>query len=637
LTTRRPIYSISCVILWALTLLGCGEGLVSSDNCGDPLTLTNIPALPVLGGYPSQTDKSSITLFGTKSPNTSIAINDRSATEFDCLTTWAADVTLSDEDNPLKIFGLNPIGAAGPSLTINIEKQAVLPPPPPSKKVLGRPLCDVNGDGFDDLLVGSYENDAEGKSNVGRVFIYYGGSSGPDTGADVTLTGEAAQDRFGISVACAGDVNKDGFSDILVGAFLNDAAGQDAGRAYLFYGGSALTNKNASAADLKLNAQAERDQFGLSVSTAGDVNGDGYDDVMVGAYQNDGGGANAGRAYIYYGADDMDTLPDVVLTGEETGDQLGIRVAWAGDVDGDTYDDVIIGADRADVGSLFDAGKAYLFLGGPHMAGQNAEQADVILEGATEDEAFASVGGAGDLDDDGFSDVVVGASAFTAGSGTEICDNFEDDDGDLFTDRRDPDCHLGQVYVFRGGSSIPPRISANDADYIIERPLGADGFGFSLTSAGDVNQDGYGDLLIGAFLSDRSLGGGVIAEDAGSAYLYLGGNPFRSAQKVSTADATFLGEASLPVPDTPLSGQFGFALSGAGDVNGDGTSDIIIGAYLHDTGILLTQADVGKVYLFLGPLSSSLNPIAATTADLAIVGSENPPLGPDNGFGVSVQ
>ncbi|MGH7274858.1 MAG: integrin alpha, partial [Nitrospiria bacterium] len=441
----------------------------------------------------------------------------------------------------------------------------------------------------------------------------------------------SAGDHFGTSVACAGDLNSDGFGDIIVGAFLNDAGGEDAGRVYIFFGGASMDG----IADLVLTGQAAGDQFGLSVSTAGDINTDGFDDVIVGAYQNDGGGSNAGRAYIYFGGTNMDNLPDVVLTGESAGDQFGIRVAWAGDVNGDTYDDVIVGADRADVENRFDVGKAYIFFGGPNIAGRDAGQADVILEGATDDEAFASVAGAGDLDNDGYSDVVVGASAFTAGSGTEICNDFRDNDNDGLVDRQDPDCYLGQVYVFRGGPGLTGTISvataASSTLFKLNRPVNADGFGFSVATGGDVNGDGFSDLLVGAFLSDKTVGG---VTDAGRAYLYLGGSPMNT-----TPDVSFEGEASPGVPPIfiPLSGQFGFSLAGAGDLNGDGISDIIMGAYLYDKGFLGQETDVGRVYIFLGPISSPPTSIATAAADRIITGSEGAPLGPDSGFGVSVQ
>ena len=157
-------------------------------------------------------------------------------------------------------------------------------------------------------------NDAGGV-DAGRAYIYFGGASMNNT-ADVTLTGAAANDYFGTSVSTAGDLNGDGYSDVIVGANFNDAGGADAGRAYIYFGGASMN----TTADVTLTGAAAGDYFGWSVSTAGDVNGDGYSDVIVGAYLNDAGGADAGRAYIYFGGASMDNTADVILTGAAAGD-----------------------------------------------------------------------------------------------------------------------------------------------------------------------------------------------------------------------------------------------------------------------------------------------------------------------------
>ena len=133
----------------------------------------------------------------------------------------------------------------------------------------------------------------------------------------LTPTGAAAGDSFGGSVSSAGDVNGDGYADVIVGALQNDAGGVDAGRAYVFYMGPGAD----AVADLTLTGVAAFDQFGGSVSSAGDVNGDGYADVIVGATGNDAGGASAGRAYVYYGGPGADAVADLTLTG--IGAQIG--------------------------------------------------------------------------------------------------------------------------------------------------------------------------------------------------------------------------------------------------------------------------------------------------------------------------
>jgi len=155
---------------------------------------------------------------------------------------------------------------------------------------------DVNGDGYDDVVVGAYNNDGAG-SDAGEAYVYHGSSSGLSATPDWSDLGEAADDRFGYSVAPAGDVNGDGYDDVIVGAHRNDGAGSDAGEAYVYHGSSSGLSATPDWSD---QGEADSDEFGGNVASAGDVNGDGYDDVIVGAYGNDGGGTNAGKAYVYY-------------------------------------------------------------------------------------------------------------------------------------------------------------------------------------------------------------------------------------------------------------------------------------------------------------------------------------------------
>ena len=178
------------------------------------------------------------------------------------------------------------------------------------------------------------------------------------------LNGNVPGDTFGGAVAGVGDQNGDGMADVIVGAYQSDVGGLDAGRAYVFHGGRKIDVKAHAA----FGAQAAGDLFGVSVATAGDVNKDGFPDIIVGAHENDAAGANAGRAYIYFGGPAGDNRPDVTLTGEAAGDAFGYSVAGAGDVNGDGYADVIVGAyensTRAD-----GAGRAYVYYGGSRMDG----------------------------------------------------------------------------------------------------------------------------------------------------------------------------------------------------------------------------------------------------------------------------
>jgi hypothetical protein len=506
------------------------------------------------------------------------------------------------------------------------------------------------GGGYAGVIVGAHRNDAGG-ADAGRAYVYLGGPGGPDAVADLTLTGEAASDLFGVSVSGAGDVNRDGYADVIVGAQGNDAGGFNAGRAYVYYGGLGADE----VADLTLTGAAAGDDFGISVSGAGDVNGDDYADVIVGADLNDAGGAEAGRAYVYYGGRVSDAVVDLTLTGAAAVNFFGHSVSGAGDVNGDGCADVIVGAAQNDVGGV-DAGRAYVYYGGPWADAI----ADLILTGeATGDLFGASVSGAGDVNGDRYADVIVGAyqndtagldvgrayvvtsrpyevlspnggEKWVAGQeqrvrwlGADPADLWISPDGGAtwstlavgvggFADNSfvltapGPATNLGKVRVSASGEPVAHASSdASDGVFTILvkhdppaaahrlglTPTGAaanDGFGSSVSGAGDVNGDGYADVIVGATQNDA---GGA---DAGGAYVYYGG---------PGAD----GINDLTLTGTVANGQFGFSVDGAGDVNRDGYGDVIVGA---PSGIL------ERMYLYYG------GPGADATPDLTVTGVE---------------
>jgi hypothetical protein len=390
---------------------------------------------------------------------------------------------------------------------------------------------DVNGDSYADLIVGAYQS-GPGGIPTGRAYIFFGGPKA-DERPDVVLTGEAAGDAFGVSVAAAGDVNRDGFADVIVGAYENDARGANAGRAYVYFGAP----KMDATPDLVLSGEAAGDAFGYAVAGAGDVNQDGYADVIVGAYENSAGGAGAGRAYIFHGGPRPDAIADAVLTGEAAGDRFGISVAGAGDVNGDGYADVVVGAYQNDAGGI-DAGRAYVFLGAPRVGSRPS----TVLTGAAAGDAFGfAVAGAGDVNHDGRGDIVVGAYHNSAGG-------------------KD----AGRAYVYFGGRTV-----SSTPDLVMTGEAAGDAFGYAVGSAGDVNGDGYADLVVGAYGNDA--GGSA----AGRAYVYFGGSG-----PDGVADYSITGEATLD--------NLGFAVAGAGDADGDGYADVVVGA---------PYSDAGKVYV----------------------------------------
>jgi hypothetical protein len=386
----------------------------------------------------------------------------------------------------------------------------------------GRPVSgagDVNCDGYADVIVGAYYN-AAGGTDAGRAYVYSG-----QTGALLhTFTGEAAGDFFGVSVSGAGDVDDDGYADLIVGAHCNDAGGTDAGRAYVYSGqtGGLLHIFTGEAAD---------NYFGISVSGAGDVNNDGHADLIVGAHAYGAAVNSAGRAYVYSGQ--TGALLHI-FTGEAAGDSFGGFVSGAGDVDNDGHDDLIIGAHQNSAGG-FVAGRAYVYSGQTGMLLHTFTGEDIF------DQLGLSVCGAGDIDQDGYADLMVGS--YEGGNG------------------------IGHAYVFSGQTGTPLHIFTGE--------LAGDEFGWSVSGTGDVDGDGFGDLIVGA---PRNSEGWL---DTGRAYVYSG--------QTGEVLYTFVGAAAYD--------YFGKSVSGAGDVDNDGYADLIVGAYRNDAG----GYNAGRAYVFSCP------------------------------------
>lgn len=415
---------------------------------------------------------------------------------------------------------------------------------------------DVNGDGSEDLAVGSYEEDAAGPFS-GAVYVFYGPVEGNINlaFADAKLTGEAADNYAGWSIDAAGDINRDGYDDIIVGAHGADGAGTGSGVAYIVFG-PLDAELSLADADVRLEGEAAYDAAGISVAGIGDINRDGYPDVAVGAYGNDSGTLDAGAAYIFRGpllGNRNLASADAILVGESPEEWVGYRVAGGGDVDGDGYADVLIGAPGA-ARAGENSGAAYFFRG-PLAGTRSVSMADAMLLGeAVNDRAGSSVVLGGDIDGDGRSDVLVGAWGADRGG--------EDS---------------GAVYVLTGG--IEGEISLSDADATIIGAAG-DQVGLAIAAGGDVNQDGYSDLLLGVAGDDEG------GEDAGAAWLFHG--PVSGELPCDAGDTWFVGEAA--------GDQAGTSVAMAGDANGDGFEDLMIGALGSDAGGI----ESGTAYLITG-------------------------------------
>jgi len=416
---------------------------------------------------------------------------------------------------------------------------------------------DVNGDGYSDLIVGAPQYD-NGQTDEGRAFVYHGSASGPSLTPDWTSESDQPVAWLGRSVGTAGDVNGDGYSDVIVGAHVFDQAETDEGRALVFHG-------SASGLSLTPDWTAEANQvnarFGISVGTAGDVNGDGYADVIVGAYQFDNGQTDEGRAFVYHGsASGLSPTSNWTAEADLAGADFGRAVSTAGDVNGDGYADVIVGSPLFANGQAGE-GRTFLYRGSASGLSPTPHWTD------ESNQAFAqfgfAVGTAGDVNGDGYADVIVGARSYDNGQSSE-----------------------GRASVYLGSVTG----LASTAAWTAESDQADAEFGFAVGAAGDVNGDGYSDVLVGAWLYDNGQ------TDEGRAFVFLGSAWIRGLG-VWNASGDALGT------------QFGKSVATAGDVNGDGYSDIIIGAPGYDSGL----TDQGRAYLYLGSASGLATDPAWTT------------------------
>jgi ankyrin repeat protein len=386
---------------------------------------------------------------------------------------------------------------------------------------------DVNGDGYNDILISApwWNNEK------GRVYLYYGGPD-MDANPDKIFEGENSYNRFGIGI-CLGDVNGDNYEDVLVGAvWYNNLQG----RVYIFHGGPNMDLK----CDLIIDGEAgTTGRFGYLIDV-GDVDNDNCNDLLITAPISDTQPWK-GRAYLYYGGEPMDTNCDVVFEGENEGDSFGIDAVIGGDIDSDGYKDILIGAVFYPNSSP-EQGRAYLYYGNDKANMDTS--CDVVFDCPESGRSQFSYVEVFDIDADGYSDVIIGA-------------------------RFALNCR-GRVYLYWGDQRA-------DMDAIPDKVFTGEETGMMLggndIQCGYFNNDDYADIAVAAYMWYRS-------NHTGRVYIYYGGTKTLMDEN---ADKIFTGV---------LYSDFGkwFSIS---DLNNDNYGDIVSGGLMYNN-------NQGRAWLYYG-------------------------------------
>jgi hypothetical protein len=459
---------------------------------------------------------------------------------------------------------------------------------------------DVNGDGFDDVLIGAPQAMASAL-NSGASYLVFGSSAGFAANFGlanlngtngVRFDGVAQYNFSGAAVSTAGDINGDGFDDFIIGADRTTLRGYATGSSYVVFGTAAGMGAHVNLATLdgshgfRVDGVVGMDMSGCAVAAAGDINGDGIDDLVIGAYDANLNGVNVGAAYVVFGShaarpaqlnlEILDGSNGFRLDGVANSDFTGASVNSAGDINGDGVSDILIGAPNADANGA-NAGAAFVVFGSASgfashielnsLDGHNGFRLDGVAAGDASGRAVAAVG---DINGDGFADFVIGAP------GADVSGQ-----------------NVGASYVVFGGpGTFPAQTNLGQLDgsngFRIDGVAANDGSGGAVSGVGDLNGDGYDDIVIAA--SGASANG----VNAGAAYVLFGAaTGFAAHINLSSLD----GSSGFRLDGVAVNDRTGAAVSGAGDIDGDGYDDLIIGAPFAD---VAARYDSGASYVIFG-------------------------------------
>ena len=370
---------------------------------------------------------------------------------------------------------------------------------------IGNSSADLNNDGSPDFAVAATKADDSSNTDAGKIYIFHGGLNGTlDAEADASaiLIGEAASDEAG-SALDIGDINNDGIADLLVGAQLNDngASAGLSGAAYLLFG--PVSSGNLSGADVKIYGDDASDYFGNAILNTGDMNGDGINDVAIAAYRDDpidpntnAEISNAGIVYLFFGP--LTGTPttadaDLVLYGDVFSAYVGRDISRAGDMNGDGFADILVGARNRPTNNLTANGTAFLISGDSALPAEMwVDEATAQLDGENHlDEFSRSATSLGDIDGDGFDDIAVGSKGADNGGADS-----------------------GAAYLYYG--PLVGLYGPSEYHGILAGEVAGDNAGISIANLGDTDNNGSNDLMVGGYWNS------TLGNQNGAAYFVLG-------------------------------------------------------------------------------------------------------------------